>query len=90
MKAKDIKEKKDNTKNAKLIRLISILSPEDDQKFLNDIDLNICFFLDLKKDDLPWINPSKNDEKWVKLMDNFRLLSAKIEFEAFQKMRSIH
>ena len=54
------------------------------------IDLNICFFLDLKMDDLPWINPSKNDEKWVKLMDNFRLLSAKIEFEAFQKMRSIH
>ena len=90
MKAKDIKEKKNNTKNAKLIRLISILSPEDHQKFLNDIDLNICFFLDLKKDDLPWINPSKNDEKWVKLMDNFRLLSAKIEFEAFQKMRSIH
>tara|TARA_B100000787_G_scaffold14176_1_gene10187 strand:+ start:465 stop:725 length:261 start_codon:yes stop_codon:yes gene_type:complete len=84
------KEKTDNIKNAKLIRLISILSPEDHQKFLNDIDLNICFFLDLKKDDLPWINPSKNDEKWVKLMDNFRLLSAKIEFESFQKMRSIH
>ena len=84
------KEKTDNIKNAKLIRLISILSPEDHQKFLNDIDLNICFFLDLKKDDLPWINPSKNDVKWVKLMDNFRLLSAKIEFEAFQKMRSIH
>ena len=45
--------KKYNTKNAKLIRLISILSPEDHQKFLNDIDLNICFFLDLKMDDLP-------------------------------------
>mgnify|MGYP001182799385 FL=1 len=90
MKAKDIKEKKDNTKNAKLIRLISILSPEDDQKFLNDIDLNICFFLDLKKDDLPWINPSKNDEKWVKLLDNFRLLSAKIELESLIKERTVH
>ena len=82
--------KKDNTKNAKLIRLISILSPEDRQKFLNDIDLNICFFLDLKMDDLPWINPSKNDEKWVKLMDNFRLLSAKIEFEALIKERTVN
>ena len=90
MKAKDIKEKKDITKNAKLIRLISILSPEDHQKFLNDIDLNICFFLDLKMDDLPWINPSKNDEKWIKLMDNFRLLSAKIEFEALIKERTVH
>ena len=84
------KEKTDNIKNAKLIRLISILSPEDHQKFLNDIDLNICFFLDLKMDDLPWINPSKNDEKWIKLMDNFRLLSAKIEFEALIKERTVN
>jgi hypothetical protein len=90
MKSKDIKEKKDITKNGKLIRLISILSPEDHQKFLNDIDLNICFFLDLKMDDLPWINPSKNDEKWIKLMDNFRLLSARIDFEALTKERTIH
>ena len=82
--------KKANTKNAKLIRLISIRSPEDHQKFLNDIDLNICFFLDLKMDDLPWINPSKNDEKWIKLMDNFRLLSAKIEFEALIKERTVN
>ena len=43
------KEKTDNIKNAKLIRLISILSPEDHQKFLNDIDLNICFFFRFKK-----------------------------------------
>jgi hypothetical protein len=41
-------------------------------------------------DDLPWINPSKNDEKWIKLMDNFRLLSAKIEFEALIKERTVH
>ena len=80
----------DNAKYGKLIRLISILSPEDHQKFLNDIDLILCNFLDLKMDDLPWINPSKNDEKWVKLMDNFRLLSAKIEFEALIKKRTVH
>ena len=80
----------DNAKYGKLIRLISILSPEDHQKFLNDIDLILCNFLDLKMDDLPWINTSKNDEKWVKLMDNFRLLSAKIEFEALIKKRTVH
>ena len=90
MKAKDIKELTDNTKNAKLIRLISILSPEDHQKFLNDIDLNICFFLDLKKDDLPWINPSKNDEKWEQIMDNLRLVIAKLEFESQMEKRTVH
>jgi|TARA_B110000503_G_C7073386_1_gene381813 hypothetical protein len=90
MKAKDIKEKIDNAKYAKLIRLISILSPEDHQKFLNDIDLILCNFLDLKRDDLPWINPSKNDEKWEQIMDNLRLVSAKLEFESQMKKRTIH
>ena len=33
---------------------------------------------------------SKNDEKWIKLMDNFRLLSAKIEFEALIKERTVN
>ena len=90
MKAKDIKEKKDNTKNAKLIRLISILSPEDHQKFLNDIDLILCNFLDLRMDDLPWINPSKNDEKWEQIMDNLRLVIAKLEFESQMEKRTVH
>jgi hypothetical protein len=90
MKTKDIKEKIDNAKYAKLIRLISILSPEDHQKFLNDIDLILCNFLDLKRDDLPWINPSKNDEKWEQIMDNLRLVSAKLEFESQMKKRTIH
>ena len=82
--------KKDNTKNAKLIRLISILSPEDHQKFLNDIDLILCNFLDLKMDDLPWINPSKNNEKWEQIMDNLRLVIAKLEFESQMEKRTVH
>ena len=82
--------KKDNTKNAKLIRLISILSPEDHQKFLNDIDLILCNFLDLRMDDLPWINPSKNDEKWEQIMDNLRLVIAKLEFESQMEKRTVH
>ncbi len=90
MKAKDIKEKIDNAKYAKLIRLISILSPEDHQKFLNDIDLILCNFLDLKMDDLPWINPSKNDEKWEQIMDNLRLVIAKLEFESQMEKRTVH
>jgi len=90
MKAKDIKEKIDNAKYAKLIRLISILSPKDHQKFLNDIDLILCNFLDLKMDDLPWINPSKNDEKWKQIMDNLRLVIGKLEFESQMEKRTVH
>ena len=90
MKEKDIKEKIDNAKYAKLIRLISILSPEDHQKFLNDIDLILCNFLDLKMDDLPWINTSKNDEKWEQILGSLRLVSAKLEFESQMKKRTIH
>ena len=41
MKAKNIKEKVNKGKHEKLVRLMSILSPEDHQKFLNDIDLKI-------------------------------------------------
>jgi len=90
MKAKDIKEKIDNAKYAKLIRLISILSPEDHQKFLNDIDLILCNFLDLEMNDLPWINPNKNDEKWEQIMDNLRLVIGKLEFESQMKKRTVH
>ena len=90
MKAKDIKEKIDNAKYAKLIRLISILSPEDHQKFLNDIDLILCTFLDLEMNDLPWINPNKNDEKWEQIMDNLRLVIAKLEFESQMEKRTVH
>ena len=90
MKAKDIKEKKDNTKNAKLIRLISILSPEDHQKFLNDIDLILCNFLDLKMDDLPWINTSKNDEKWEQILGSLRLVIARLNYESQIGKRTVH
>ena len=90
MKAKDIKEKIDNAKYAKLIRLISILSPEDHQKFLNDIDLILCNFLDLEMNDLPWINPNKNDEKWEQIMNNLRLVIGKLEFESQMKKRTVH
>ena len=90
MKAKDIKEKIDNAKYAKLIRLISILSPEDHQKFLNDIDLILCNFLDLEMNDLPWINPNKNDEKWEQIINNLRLVIGKLEFESQMKKRTVH
>ena len=90
MKAKNIKEKVKKGKHEKLVRLMSILSPEDHQKFLNDIDLILCNFLDLEMNDLPWINPNKNDEKWEQIMDNLRLVIGKLEFESQMKKRTVH
>jgi len=90
MKAKNIKEKVTKGKHEKLVRLMSILSPEDHQKFLNDIDLILCNFLDLEMNDLPWINPNKNDEKWEQIMDNLRLVIGKLEFESQMKKRTVH
>jgi len=90
MKAKNIKEKVNNGKHEKLVRLMSILSPEDHQKFLNDIDLILCNFLDLEMNDLPWINPNKNDEKWEQIMNNLRLVIGKLEFESQMEKRTVH
>ena len=90
MKAKNIKEKVKKGKHEKLVRLMSILSPEDHQKFLNDIDLILCNFLDLEMNDLPWINPNKNDEKWEQIMDNLRLVIGKLEFESQIKKSTVH
>ena len=90
MKAKNIKEKVNKGKHEKLVRLMSILSPEEHQKFLNDIDLILCNLLDLEMNDLPWINPNKNDEKWEQIMDNLRLVIGKLEFESQMKKRTVH
>ena len=90
MKAKNIKEKVNNGKHEKLVRLMSILSPEDHQKFLNDIDLILCNFLDLEMNDLPWINPNMHEEKWEKIMSNLRLIIGKLEFESQMKKRTVH
>ena len=90
MKAKNIKEKVNKGKHEKLVRLMSILSPEDHQKFLNDIDLILCNFLDLEMNDLPWINPNQHTEKWEKLMKNLRLVVGRLEFESYQKNRTVH
>ena len=40
--------------------------------------------------DLPWINPNKNDEKWEQIMDNLRLVIGKLEFESQMKKRTVH
>ena len=90
------KEKKKANKLAsseehnKLIRLLVEETPEERQKLFSDIDGILCHMLDLEHDDLPWINPNQHTEKWEKLIKNLRLVVGKIEYESFQKNRTIH
>jgi transcription termination factor Rho len=76
--------------HSKLIRLLVDETPEERQKLFTDIDGILCHMLDLEPDDLPWINPNQHTEKWEKLMKNLRLVVGKLEFESYQKNRTVH
>ena len=76
--------------HSKLIRLLVEETPEERQKLLTDIDGILCHMLDLEHDDLPWINPNQHTEKWSKIMKNLRLVVGRLEFESYQKNRTVH
>ena len=73
-----------------LIRLISIYSPEDVQQFLNDVDTMLCDCLDLEKEDLPWINPDKHNEKWEKIIRSLRIVAVRLCHERGKAGRILH
>ena len=73
-----------------LIRLLEYQSPEERQKFLNDIDYILCRFLKFKRKDLPWRNLGKQNEKWDKLIRKIRLVVSKIQLESIKKERTLH
>jgi hypothetical protein len=41
-------------------------------------------------DDLPWINTSKNDEKWEQILGNLRLVIARLNYESQIGKRTVH
>ena len=73
-----------------LIRLLEHQSPEERQKFLNDIDYILCRFLEFKLKDLPWRNLEKQNEKWDKLIRKVRLIVSRIHLELINKERTLH
>jgi hypothetical protein len=73
-----------------LIRLLEHQSPEERQKFLNDIDYILCRFLEFKLNDLPWRNLEKQNEKWDKLIRKVRLIVSRIHLELINKERTLH
>ena len=88
--SKKLKQLSDNQSHDNLIQLLSIQTPDERQKLLQNIDSILCNILDLKPNDLPWLNPNKHEEKWEKLMKNLRLIIGKIEYESIQKERTVH
>ena len=88
--SKKLKQSSDNQSHDNLIQLLSIQTPDERQKLLQNIDSILCNILDLKPNDLPWLNPNKHEEKWEKLMKNLRLIIGKIEYESIQKERTVH
>ena len=88
--SKKLKQSSDNQSHDNLIQLLSIQTPDERQKLLQNIDSILCNILDLEPNDLPWLNPNKHEEKWEKLMKNLRLIIGKIEYESIQKERTVH
>ena len=88
--SKKLKQSSDNQSHENLIQLLSIQTPDERQKLLQNIDSILCNILDLEPNDLPWLNPNKHEEKWEKLMKNLRLIIGKIEYESMQKERTVH
>ena len=88
--SKKLKEIKSETAHDNLIQLLSLQTPSDRQRLLQEIDGILCHMLELEPNDLPWLNPNKHTPKWEKIMRNLRLVIGKIEYESHQKYRVIH
>ena len=90
MENKKVNKLVNNEEHTKLIKLFAEHSPEERSKLLNDIDNILCGMLDLKPSDLPWISPNKHADKWSKVMKNLRLVVGRLEYESFEKDRTVH
>ena len=87
---KKLKQLENNQPHDNLVQLLSLQTPAERQKLLQDIDGILCHMLDLEPNDLPWLNPNKHDHKWEKIMKNLRLVVGKLEYESHQKNRTVH
>jgi hypothetical protein len=80
MNNNDKKVKEKNFNNAGVINLLLFptLTPDDKQWILNYIDEFIINELNIKKEQLPWLNGKRDIEEWRNLAVMLRLSVAKI------------
>ena len=83
---------KSSGKNANLtiVGLFSEHTPQQRAEILKDIDDKMIKLLDLEEKELPWLNSNDLPTKWVKIMEDLRLVVAKLKYEQFQDERIVN
>ena len=83
---------KSSAKNANqtIVGLFSEHTPQQRAQILKDIDDKMLKLLDLEEKELPWLNSNDLPTKWVKIMEDLRLVVAKLKYEQFQDERIVN
>ena len=76
--------------NQTIVGLFSEHTPQQRAQILKDIDDKMLKLLDLEENELPWLNCNDLPTKWVKIMENLRLVVAKLKYEHFQDERIVN
>jgi len=76
--------------NQTIVGLFSEHTPQQRAQILKDIDDKMLKLLDLEEKELPWRNCNDLPTKWVKIMEDLRLIVAKLKYEQYQDERSIN
>ena len=76
--------------NQTIVGLFSEHTPQQRAEILKDIDDKMIKLLDLEDKELPWLNCNDLPTKWVKIMENLRLVVAKLKYEHFQDERIVN
>ena len=76
--------------NQTIVGLFSEHTPQQRAQILKDIDDKMLKLLDLEEKELPWLNSNDLPTKWVKIMEDLRLVVAKLKYEQYQEERSIN
>ena len=76
--------------NQTIVGLFSEHTPQQRAEILKDIDDKMIKLLDLEDKELPWLNCNDLPTKWVKVMEDLRLVVAKLKYEQFQDERIVN
>ena len=76
--------------NQTIVGLFSEHTPQQRAEILKDIDDKMIKLLDLEEKELPWLNCNDLPTKWVKVMEDLRLVVAKLKYELFQDERIVN
>ena len=76
--------------NQTIVGLFSEHTPQQRAEILKDIDNKMIKLLDLEDKELPWLNCNDLPTKWVKIMENLRLVVAKLKYEQYQDGRIVN